>query len=207
VGTYLQCPRRWYYKYRLGLPDPPGPEAQRGIAFHQVVEAFYTGQPLPDMPEDLAAGWQVFHAEIARRVRPLPGWTERWIDFTLAGIPFRGRIDVVDDQLTIRDTKTKKRRPTQEEVNDSLQLTAYWAAVRQVLGDRPKAVAWDLLIWTKTPQATTYLADRTERDVARLEHIVEQVLDAADRGYWWRHWGCLGCATCPYRGRCVEEGD
>ena len=25
VEMYLRCPRRWYYKYRVGLPDPSGP--------------------------------------------------------------------------------------------------------------------------------------------------------------------------------------
>ncbi len=205
IDTFLRCPARWRYKYQLGLDDPAGPDAQWGTTFHAAVEAYYTGQPLPDLPDDVQAAWTVFEREIARRVRPLPGWTERWVTWTLGGVHFTGRIDCVDDQLTVRDTKTKRRRPAQDDVHHALQLTAYWEAVRQTLGDPPKAVAWDVLVRNKQPVAETYLADRQPRDVARLTHIVLTVLEQADKGLIYPHWGSLGCPTCPFRDRCLTD--
>jgi RecB family exonuclease len=205
IETYLRCPARWHYRYVEHLPDPPGPAAEWGLAFHQAVEAFYQRQPLPELAPDLAAAWTAYRDAIAQHVRPLPDWVERWVTFTLADAPFVGRIDCVDDQLTVRDTKTRARRPTQDELNDSLQLTAYWAAVAQTLGTPPRAVAWDLLIRLKTPVAETWIADRTPRDVARLERIVARVLTAQAQGHIWPHWGSLGCSTCPYRDRCLTD--
>lgn len=205
IEGYLRCPRRWYYRYRLGLPDPPGPEAEWGTAFHAAVEAYYTGQPMPVLSEDLAQAWTVYHTAIARHVVPLPGWTERWITFRLAGALFRGRIDVVDQQLTVRDTKTRRRRPSQEDVNDSLQLTAYYAGVQQTLGEWPKAVAWDCLIRNKQPVAETYLADRTPADVDHLQRVVDRVLNAIAKEIFVPAWGCLGCVSCPFRARCRTE--
>lgn len=205
IETLLRCPARWHYKYNLRLPDPPGPEAEWGIQFHALVEAHYTGQELPSFSDEHQNAWDVFHAAIASHVRPLPGWTERWVEWTLGGVPFHGRIDCVDDQLTVRDTKTKKRRPSQDDIHHSLQLTAYWEAVRQIVGDTPKAVAWDCLIRTKTPVAETYLSDRADRDVSRLTRIVTTALEAADKGYIWPHWGSLGCGSCPFRDRCLTD--
>lgn len=205
VTTLLQCSQRWYYKYRLRLPDPPGPAAQWGIDFHAAVEARYKGQPLPEMAPDIAAAFEVFDRDIASRVRPLEGWVERWVDYTLGGVPFVGKIDVVDDQLTVRDNKTKNRRPSQQDVNDSIQLTAYWEAVRQIAGETPKAVAWDVLVRNKTPVAETYIADRQPRDVARLERIVLVGFEAVDKGYIIANWGGLYCGSCPFRERCIED--
>lgn len=206
VTTLLQCSQRWYYKYRLGLPDPAGAAAQWGTDFHAAVEARYKGEPLPAMTTDIAEAFAVFDAEIASRVRPLaPEWVERWVDYTIAGVPFIGKIDLVDDQLTVRDNKTKSRRPSQQDANDSIQLTAYWEAVRQIIGEAPKAVAWDVLVRNKKPAAETYISDRQPRDVARLERIVLTGFEGADKGYIIPNWGGLYCAVCPFRERCIED--
>lgn len=207
IETFLRCPAKWHYKYVDKLDDPMGPEAQWGVAFHAAVEAHYTGHPLPPLSEELQAAWIIYEREIAARVRPLPEWTERWIHWTLGGVPFVGRIDCLDDQLTIRDTKTKKRRPSQEDVNQSLQLTAYWEAVRQILGETPKAVAWDVLVRNKQPVAETYIADRTAQDVDRLTRIVLAVLEQADRNLIYPRWGQLdaGCGYCPFRDHCQKD--
>lgn len=207
IETYLRCPAKWQYKYVQGLEDPSGPEAQWGSLFHSAVEAHYTGRSLPAMPEDVQAAWAVYEREIAARVRPLEGWTERWVEWDLGGVPMHGRIDCVDDQLTVRDTKTKKRRPSQDEVHHSLQLTAYWEGVRQTLGEMPKAVAWDVLVRNKQPVAETYLADRTPGDVARLTRIVHTVLEQADKGLIYPRWGAVDayCGGCPFRNQCLED--
>lgn len=205
IDTFLRCPARWHYKYVQKLPDPSGPEAQWGIAFHSAVEARYKGEPMPLLAEDQQAAFAVYEAAIASHITPLEGWTERWVRWDLKGIPFHGKIDCVDNQLTVRDTKTKKRRPSADDVHDSLQLTAYWEAVRQTLGERPKAVAWDVLVRNKQPVAETYLSERRERDVDRLTRIVHTVTETIDKGLLFPHWGALGCPQCPYRTTCLND--
>lgn len=207
IETFLKCPARWHYKYVQGLDDPSGPAAVWGSAFHSAVEAYYTGQELPPMAEDVAEAFAVYREAIASKVRPMEGWTERWIEWEIGGVPFHGRIDCVDDQLTVRDTKTKSRRPNQEDVNHALQLTGYWEGVRQTLGESPKAVAWDVLVRNKKPVAETYIADRTPQDVGRLTRIVHTVLEQADKGLIYPRWGQMDafCAACPFRDHCIVD--
>lgn len=205
IETFLRCSQKWYYRYRLRLPEPMGQEAEWGVAFHAMVEAYYTGEPVPVVADDLKYAWTIYHEAIAKRVKPLTDWVERWVTYTIGGIPFRGRIDLVDVFGTIRDTKTKKRRPAQNEVDDSLQLTAYWEAFRQITGERPKAVAWDVLVRNKVPIADTFISDRAEQDVARLTKIAIATLEAADKGHIWPNWGTQGCAWCAFRDRCIED--
>ncbi len=208
VTTLLQCSQRWHYKYRLHLDDPLGPAAQWGVDFHSAVEAFYKGLPIPEMAADMATAFETFKREIASRVRPLgPDLVERWVHYTLGGLPFVGKIDVVDVQVTIRDNKTKSRRPSQQDTDDSLQLTAYWEAVRQELGELPKAVAWDLLVRNKTPAAETFISDRRPRDVARLSHIVLTAFEQVDKAGPFPNWGCQNCGRCPFRERCIQDHD
>jgi hypothetical protein len=158
------------------------------------------------MPEDVAVAWQVYHTAIVSRIRPLSDWTERWVEWQIGGVPFHGRVDCVDDQGTVRDTKPKKRRPTQDDINDSLQLTAYWEAVRQITGTAPKAVAWDVLVRNKQPVAETNLAGGSPKEVSRLTRIVLTVLEGADKSIIYPNWGvAMGCATCPFRERCITD--
>jgi len=53
VRTFRDCGAKWYYKYALGLPDPPNGSLVRGRVVHQMAEAFFRakldgGSPDPD---------------------------------------------------------------------------------------------------------------------------------------------------------------
>ena len=57
VRTFRDCGAKWYYKYALGLPDPPNGSLVRGRVVHQMAEAFFRAKldgPSPD-PDDLQA--------------------------------------------------------------------------------------------------------------------------------------------------------
>src|SRR5271166_6221118 len=41
VRTFLGCPAKWWYKYALGLPDPPGASFVRGRVVHKVAEVYF----------------------------------------------------------------------------------------------------------------------------------------------------------------------
>ena len=41
VRTFRDCGAKWYYKYALGLPDPPNGSLVRGRVVHKMAEAFF----------------------------------------------------------------------------------------------------------------------------------------------------------------------
>jgi hypothetical protein len=41
VRTFVGCPAKWWYKYALGLPDPPGASFVRGRVVHKVAEVYF----------------------------------------------------------------------------------------------------------------------------------------------------------------------
>lgn len=46
LSDYAQCPRKFFYKSVVGLPDPPGVEALRGTLAHRVIELLFDrGRP------------------------------------------------------------------------------------------------------------------------------------------------------------------
>jgi hypothetical protein len=41
VRTFLDCSARWWFKYGLGLPDPPGASFVRGRVVHKMAEFYF----------------------------------------------------------------------------------------------------------------------------------------------------------------------
>ena len=48
INTYLQCPRDFYYKYILRLPQPPQIQLIKGTIVHRALELFYEKPPTTD---------------------------------------------------------------------------------------------------------------------------------------------------------------
>src|ERR1017187_10683309 len=60
VRTFRDCGAKWYYKYALGLPDPPNGSLVRGRVVHQMAEAYFRAKldgGSPD-PDDLQASFE-----------------------------------------------------------------------------------------------------------------------------------------------------
>src|ERR1039458_1788171 len=60
VRTFRDCGAKWYYKYALGLPDPPNGSLVRGRVVHQMAETFFRAKldgGSPD-PDDLQASFE-----------------------------------------------------------------------------------------------------------------------------------------------------
>ena len=60
VRTFRDCGAKWYFKYALGLPDPPNGSLVRGRVVHQMAETFFRARlegARPD-PDDLQASFE-----------------------------------------------------------------------------------------------------------------------------------------------------
>src|SRR5919108_3451990 len=64
VKCYLNCSARWWYRYALGLPDPPGASLVRGRVLHRMAATWFRAQlagavPEPDdLAEPFEAAWE-----------------------------------------------------------------------------------------------------------------------------------------------------
>lgn len=128
VDTGFGCKRRWWFKYVMKLPDPPGEGALLGDKLHKRIESGPIGFPNADpmlapaaeyINEVHAGGW---HLEVAIDDNKL-----------LPGLRLVGRIDALNpEKRTIRDWKTMKTlqyaKPSMMLQKD-MQMNLYAAAV------------------------------------------------------------------------------
>jgi DNA helicase II / ATP-dependent DNA helicase PcrA len=128
--------------------------------------------------------------------------TEEWFDVQIAGTKVAGRIDrmdrIADGSVVIVDYKTGKAR-SQEDADESLQLSIYAIAAREKWGYRVGALQFHNLEGN-----VPVFSRRTE---FQLEAAREQVLDVA-RGIAAGNFDAkVGrhCNYCAFRGLCPAQ--
>ncbi len=143
--TFLDCPRKWYFSKVLKVEVPPGPGLAEGTATHAKADDHYLNgfEPAP-IDDDTAP-----YAERSLRLaldsgatphRTTPGLLvehphDYGLGLTAAGVPVRGRIDIVDPSLvtsaaslSILDWKTCKSFDwckTPDELARDVQMITY----------------------------------------------------------------------------------
>jgi hypothetical protein len=109
-------------------------------------------------------------------------------DFDLAGT-----IDV-EEATRVRDTKTFLKRPTQDSVDRSLQLSLYALAKKTVDGTNPEELCLDVLLKQKQPKVEVFKTTRTDADYRSLLQRVELAAEQIEAGLFGPcspdHWGC-----------------
>lgn len=163
---------------------------------------------------DLSIALATLHAtDVAPNIIPISEkHVERKFVIELPGYPvdLAGKIDVQEARGP-RDTKTVSKTPSQVDVDCSMQLSMYAAAVH-VLDDQPFPiqVTVDSLVKTKTPKAVSLTAQRDEADVGRVLRRVERAVEIIESGQFtpaqadgpsaWvcsKRW-CGYAETCPF---------
>jgi hypothetical protein len=169
-----------------------------------------------DQAVDRAVRLAELHAkEVAPTLAPVDVQRGFGVELTGLGRPVKliGYIDILEADA-VRDTKTSRRTPAQDAADDSLQLTFYALAVRELDGQPPRYVALDYLVDNKRQAfATCRTSLRTQDDydslilrirryLAALEHGVFQPAQPTD---WWcsKRW-CSYWTTCPFARRPVS---
>jgi hypothetical protein len=170
--------REWYFRYFLGLPDPPSGGAVRGKAVHAIVEywmrAKLAGVELE--PAGLADAWDAAWdqaaegaqfavcddvealrssgASIARKyleeVAPTiePAGVEVPFSGAIAGVPVRGIVDILDTSGRVIDLKTASRKPSGLSSDHTFQVSTYVELLPGASGQD----RIDTLVGTKEPQ-------------------------------------------------------
>ncbi|MBU6415455.1 PD-(D/E)XK nuclease family protein [Patescibacteria group bacterium] len=116
------------------------------------------------------------------------------------GYTFLGRMDLVDDQNRIRDTKTSARTPTKDQVDTDLQMTAYALGFRVKTGTTEKGLIMDYLIKNKAPKIMSVETKRTREDIDRLLKILGHIANAVEKGIFFCNCNPIFCGpqNCQY---------
>ncbi|MFC1835411.1 RecB family exonuclease [Thermodesulfobacteriota bacterium] len=111
--------------------------------------------------------------------------------------PFVGFIDLIEQPnggpVCIVDLKTAARKPTDFQIHNNMQLTAYSTGAGALGFDtRNLKLRLDELTKTKKPEMVRYETMRTERNQERFVKLVDKVWNAIQRDCWFprENWHC-----------------
>ncbi len=171
---------------------------------------------------DTAVGLSALHhGELAPKIKPKE--VERFFRVELIGYPMdlTGRIDIEEEDDSLRDTKTSARSPSQADVDASDQVTIYSLGKTIVDGATPEQLAkafsvtqriterkltMDYLVKTKVKKVVSLETKRTEAHLHRIFRLIEQAVVVIEKGAfmpnpngWWcsKSW-CGYWDRCPY---------
>lgn len=119
--------------------------------------------------------------------------------------PVQGYVDLieqsVDGTITIVDLKTASKRPTDFQVHNNMQLTAY-SLGGGVLGFDPDnlKLRLDVLLKTKNPELVRLETIRTDRNRQRFCRIVHEIWQGIQGGIAFpkEDWHCVQCQYGTY---------
>jgi RecB family exonuclease len=125
--------------------------------------------------------------------------TERRFELPVGGVKLAGRIDRMDrlspDAVAIVDYKTGKPK-SQEDADQSLQLSLYALAARDALGKRA-----DRLIFHNLENNTPVCTTRTDAELEAAKVRVQKAAEGIARGEFPPN-PKYHCSFCPYRNLC-----
>jgi RecB family exonuclease len=222
----LGCSKRWYFKYVLGLPEPPGLPLREGIAFHRMVEldlksgktthpddlAFQAAQEVNARPEayvgppvdpDVLRTWATLLKSSRHYQEVDPELVEYEFDIPFApGWTLKGRMDAVAGGI-IWDFKTASSPWDVYKVRQDLQATAYLWAARK-LGLNVSAVRFLVLVKRGLYFQPPLEAVRTAGDFKVFEETLTQAVRQIELGIYWPNpeYAYCGRKLCPYFAEC-----
>lgn len=150
---------------------------------------------------------RTYHLELAPKIQPILVEQEILLPIEPYGILLKGYVDLVDDKLWVRDTKTAMRSPNADEINKSLQLSAYAYSLQKITGEMPKGVALDYVVATKVPKVVVLEGTRTEQQINRFVNTAARVGRAISEGCFYPSEHNFLCSPekCGYWELCHKE--
>lgn len=232
LQTFLRCGHQWYIANVLQIKNPPNIRMVLGIAAHSAVEHNMVQKirsgadtavaemldvfsdnfdahagDVEDDPEspseakDDGIGLvKLHHREVSPLIQPV--WVEEAGQLEINGIPYAWTMDIVDDKGRVRDTKTKRRRPTLEE--SMLQMTGYALGYRQRTGLIETDVVIDGLVRYKTPQyVPLYGGTVSDAQIGSFAATLETAATSIEHGDFAPNGLANGaCSWCGYAAIC-----
>lgn len=150
---------------------------------------------------------KTYHVELAPKIQPILVEQEILLPIEPYGILLKGYVDLVDDKLWVRDTKTSMRSPAPAEIDKSLQLSAYAYSLQKITGEMPRGVALDYVVATKEPKVVTLEGTRNQQQINRFVNTAARVGRAISEGCFYPSEHNFLCSPekCGYWELCHKE--
>ncbi len=164
VGTYLKCPRQYYYNYCLDLWRLPNYYLTLGTAFHKAAQANYwqkatsrqdmaiadvldvfstdfdsrdtdfMGEDSGKIKDSGVAIMETYQRQVAPGVQPVEVESSFAMRFVNKSWNFQGKIDLVSEDNVVIETKTTGSKPYKARAEHVLQTVGYTQAYKQISG-------------------------------------------------------------------------
>lgn len=145
------------------------------------------------------------HDDIGKSLNP--AGFEAKFDVEVEGIPFRGFIDIIEQDGHIRDLKTSKKTPSADVAEQSLQLAGYSYAYRYLTGNYEAGCSLDYAVSLKTgPKIVRRETEITDYRMDRFKDTFYNVANAIDKEIFYRNEG-TACSWCSFKDICKGEYD
>ncbi len=228
VSTFLDCGFKFKLRYIHKLPQKPRSHLRLGSVLHSVLGKFYidTESGLPSLDYLLSLyeeAWpspaENHHSQydLGRKILEeyyrsnMDGWhPPLWVESAF-NVPLGrhiivgvfDRVDRLEDgRIEIIDYKAQKALPTQDDVDEDLQLKVYALAFRQITGNIPDLLS---VYHLRSNRKWTTGSSWEEVDATK-----SKILDVASRITHGRHFkprANQGCRWCDYRVYCPLKTD
>ena len=223
IATYLQCARRYMFKYEEDHPQPTRGSAVRGRGVHAAAEHLLKGKQakrIPSLEETRDVYSGAFEADIKNANEVLvkedetigsvkdvgyqmidkyydvpfgkaiddnskaviPAITPESVEVRMLKsvplpeadpVPILAYVDLIEP-TAIRDLKTRGKKGTQHEVEDSLQLSLY-----SILSGKPE-VSYDMLVSPTKTMGVRFMRFETVRTEQQKKHALNVIQDVAE---------------------------
>lgn len=232
VKMFLQCPLKYYFRYKEGIEVKPNSSLTMGRSVHKAIEEFYRKRmkgERADIGELFSFFWseesketefkkeenpgalkdegvrlvQKYAEEIAPTIKPREIEKEFELIFANVAYTLKGIIDLIEEDGTIVDHKCSKRSPSQADIDRDIQLTAYQLGYRSLNNQDPAGLRLDYIVRNKTPKALQCWTERKQKDLDRFLKLLGYVSKAIEQDIYYPNEGML-CGMCGYREMCQK---
>ena len=232
IKMFLQCPLKYYFRYKQGLEVRPNSSLTMGRSVHKAIEGFYKEKikgKKADIKELFSFFWfedsketdfkkeenpgdlkdegvrlvEKYAEEIAPKVQPKE--VEKEFELKFENVPYtlKGIIDLIEEDGTIVDHKCSKRSPNQADIDRDIQLSAYQIGYKSLYGKDPNGLRYDYVVRNKTPKTVQCETERSQRDLDRFLKLLGHVSKAIDQDIYFPNHSML-CSCCSYGDLCKK---
>jgi RecB family exonuclease len=221
IGTFRDCPRKWWWNKIVGVPTPSTPATELGSEVHAVLETRLKTGAWPERPSDVRASRWEQVLTIAKKEQPwLPDATidsaniERSIEITTDVVPIIGFIDWLEpEQRRVSDHKTignMRYAKSEDDLAEDLQGALYVVAAHRQYG-----VPWPisfrhLQLPTKQGEGQTAQYEFEQEDaeallddaIADMHQMQRFALETEPEAVPAQKSSCRKYGGCPFVDRC-----
>lgn len=229
ITTYNDCPKKFYFRYILKIPEKPKHYFSFGKAVHAALEAMYSSPCRPNLTALLQAydsAWssegykdkpaeKKAHAEGEVMISKYyeinaPGWTpcvstEMRFDVVIEGVRLTGFIDRVDsmpgDRIHIIDYKTGRELEPGREAGDE-QLTMYQLACETMGLGKVGSVSLVHVPTARWATASRHGEELVSKLISKIVHTAGAIAD----GKYIETPSEDACKWCDYKRMCPAWG-